>query len=53
MSGNEAVRVNGFVNQSGAVDNHITERGSSWLYAVCAIMGESQDVADFSFTELS
>lgn len=39
---NEAVYVNGFSNNSGVVDNHITERGSSWLYAACAILGKSQ-----------
>jgi bacteriorhodopsin len=38
--GNDAVYVNGFSNNSGTVDNHITIRGSDFLFAVCAIMGE-------------
>jgi hypothetical protein len=42
MMGNEAVYINGFSNNSGTVDNHITIRGSDFLFAVCAIMGDSQ-----------
>jgi hypothetical protein len=37
---NNAIRLNGFSNNSGVVDNHITVRGSSFLFAVCAIMGK-------------
>ena len=39
--GNDAVNVNGFSNNSGVTDNHITSRGSSWYFAVCAIMAVS------------
>lgn len=38
---NDAVRTNGFTNPSGTAENHITGRGSNWLYAVCAVMGIS------------
>jgi bacteriorhodopsin len=40
--GNNAVDVNDFTNNSGAVNNHITAHGSNWYFAVCAVMGSSQ-----------
>ncbi|RVX70138.1 hypothetical protein B0A52_06310 [Exophiala mesophila] len=38
--GNRAVEINGFTN-TVTTDNHITSRGSSWLFAVTAFMGFS------------
>lgn len=38
--GNNALNLNGFSNNSGSVDNHITVRGSNWLFTVCAVMGK-------------
>lgn len=36
--GNRALDINGFSNRSGVTDNHITVRGSNWLWAVTAVM---------------
>lgn len=35
------MQVNGFTNNSGTTDNHITSRGSDWYFTVCAVMGFS------------
>ncbi|KPI38877.1 uncharacterized protein AB675_5839 [Cyphellophora attinorum] len=45
---NDAVDINGFTN-TVTTDNHITSAGSSWYFAVCAIMG----VAALAFMGLS
>jgi bacteriorhodopsin len=52
--GNSAILYNGFQNNSGAVDSHITVRGSSFLFAVCAIMGTClPPLACFRFSKVT
>jgi bacteriorhodopsin len=46
--GNDAVNVNGFTN-TVMTDNHITSAGSSFYFAVCAVMG----VSAFAFMGLA
>lgn len=47
--GNNALVANGFTNNSGTTDNHITTHGSDWYFAVCAVMA----VSSFVFIGLS
>lgn len=46
---NQALNINGFTNESGTTDNHITTHGSDWYWAVCAVM----TVSTFAFFGLS
>ena len=39
--GNGALTANGFTNNSGTTDNHLTTHGSDWYWAVTAIMAVS------------
>ena len=49
---NKATQINGFTNNSGTTDNHITPRGSDWYFTVCAVMAVSTFIfAGLSFTK--
>ncbi|KAL9114304.1 MAG: hypothetical protein Q9227_001726 [Pyrenula ochraceoflavens] len=38
---NDALGINGFTNNSGTTDNHLTTHGSDWYWAVTAVMAVS------------